>query len=193
MRALSRPRPHRPARHVPAQRDVTPDPPYNWEDGSEATQARSPVVNGYRDIAAQLSDQIESGQLRPGDALPSEAALMAEHGVARRTARRALAVLEESGTVVARRGVGRFVVGGPEQPATPKPVAARLSKAQELADDLRQQIESGELRPGADLPSENDLATARGLGRGTVRRAFAELEAHGLIENRPGLARRVAQ
>jgi GntR family transcriptional regulator len=63
----------------------------------------------YRRIAEALRGQILSGELRDGDRLPGENALMAEHGIARATARQALAVLINEGLAVARRGSGVYV------------------------------------------------------------------------------------
>ncbi|MDO9500404.1 UTRA domain-containing protein [Falsiroseomonas sp.] len=60
-------------------------------------------------IRAQIEARILSGALRPGDRLPSEAELVAEHGVARMTASRALADLVTAGLVVRRRKAGSFV------------------------------------------------------------------------------------
>jgi len=58
-----------------------------------------------RGIAAQLRDQITSGQLRPGAKLPTEDQLIAQHGVSRNTVRGAVAHLVNEGLV--RRVVGR--------------------------------------------------------------------------------------
>lgn len=63
----------------------------------------------YRRIADRLRDQILSGALDDGDRLPGENALMAEYGIARATARQALAVLINEGLAVARRGSGVYV------------------------------------------------------------------------------------
>jgi GntR family transcriptional regulator len=63
----------------------------------------------YRRIADRLRDQILSGALRDGDRLPGENAIMAEYGIARATARQALAVLINEGLVVPRRGSGVYV------------------------------------------------------------------------------------
>jgi DNA-binding GntR family transcriptional regulator len=63
----------------------------------------------YRSMAAELRAMIESGELGPGDSLPSESALAARHGVARGTARHALAELEGAGLVESVHGKGRFV------------------------------------------------------------------------------------
>ncbi|GAA3022548.1 GntR family transcriptional regulator [Actinokineospora globicatena] len=64
---------------------------------------------GYRAIADALRQRIDSGELQPGDRIPSENELMAAHGVEQPTARRALDVLKNEGLIVARRGAGTFV------------------------------------------------------------------------------------
>ncbi|WP_151446759.1 GntR family transcriptional regulator [Lacisediminimonas profundi] len=51
---------------------------------------------------------------------------------------------------------------------------------------LRERIESGELKPGESLPSENSLAEMFNVSRITVRRAFDRLEEDGLIIRRRG-------
>ncbi|WP_214413265.1 GntR family transcriptional regulator [Sphaerisporangium fuscum] len=63
----------------------------------------------YRRIADRLREAIAAGEFRDGDRLPGENALMAEYGVARATARQALAVLINEGVAVARRGSGVYV------------------------------------------------------------------------------------
>jgi GntR family transcriptional repressor for pyruvate dehydrogenase complex len=55
-----------------------------------------------------------------------------------------------------------------------------------LSDELRGKILSGELPPGAMLPSERDLCEQTGLSRGSVRLALGKLEAEGMIVRRPG-------
>lgn len=76
------------------------------------------AVPRYRQIAAELRARIEGGDLRPGDLLPSEAALIEHHGVSRGTARQALADLEAAGLVESRHGKGRIV-------RQPRPEAGR--------------------------------------------------------------------
>jgi DNA-binding FadR family transcriptional regulator len=51
----------------------------------------------------------------------------------------------------------------------------------QLADLLRDQIESGALGPGAPLPSELRLAQEYGISRTTVRQAIGQLRAEGLV------------
>jgi GntR family transcriptional regulator len=50
-----------------------------------------------------------------------------------------------------------------------------------IADAIRSQIESGELPPGAQLPSERDLASAYGTARNTAREAVRLLADAGLV------------
>jgi len=51
----------------------------------------------------------------------------------------------------------------------------------QVADDIEARITSGELRPGARLPAERDLAVEYGVAYDTVRRAAALLRERGLI------------
>ncbi|NHB75258.1 phosphonate metabolism transcriptional regulator PhnF [Rhodobacter calidifons] len=64
-------------------------------------------------IAATLRAEIAAGHYRPGDRLPTEAALSARFGVNRHTVRHALSALAEAGLVHSRRGSGVFVAQRP--------------------------------------------------------------------------------
>jgi GntR family transcriptional regulator len=57
---------------------------------------------------------------------------------------------------------------------------------QRIAAELRQRIDSGELPPGAKLPTETELQAHYGVSRVPVREATDLLEHAGLIERRPG-------
>ncbi|MFH9614528.1 GntR family transcriptional regulator [Streptomyces pratensis] len=63
----------------------------------------------YQRIADALRDAIQAGRYSPGDRLPGENDVMAEHGVARMTARQALGVLQSEGIAESRPGAGVFV------------------------------------------------------------------------------------
>ncbi|MFD7442130.1 GntR family transcriptional regulator [Streptomyces sp. NPDC059909] len=63
----------------------------------------------YQRIANELKEAIRSGTYAPGDRLPGENDLMAQHEVARMTARQALGVLQSEGLAEARKGAGVFV------------------------------------------------------------------------------------
>ncbi|WP_406149656.1 GntR family transcriptional regulator [Streptomyces sp. NBC_01012] len=63
----------------------------------------------YQRIADALRDAVQTGRYGPGDRLPGENDLMAEHDVARMTARQALGVLQSEGLAESRKGAGVFV------------------------------------------------------------------------------------
>ena len=56
----------------------------------------------------------------------------------------------------------------------------------QIADDLRRQIETGELAPGAQLRTELELREKYEASRNTVRDAIKWLITRGLVETRPG-------
>jgi GntR family transcriptional regulator, arabinose operon transcriptional repressor len=62
----------------------------------------------------------------------------------------------------------------------------RGTRFRELAASLRQCIDRGELRVGARLPSEQQLAAGSGVSVNTVRRAIALLVEEGLVDRRHG-------
>lgn len=64
----------------------------------------------YQIIAEGLAAQIESGALKEGELLPSEAQLCETHGVSRHTVREAIRALAGLGLVDARPGIGTRVV-----------------------------------------------------------------------------------
>jgi len=56
----------------------------------------------------------------------------------------------------------------------------------QIAEDLREQIESGQLEPGQQLLTEIELRERYGASRNTVRDAIKLLTTLGLVETRPG-------
>jgi len=71
----------------------------------------------YLRIAADLRERIKSGELRPGDALPSINRITQEWGCAKTTAAKALNVLKAEGLVRGVQGWGTIVVPESERPA----------------------------------------------------------------------------
>lgn len=55
----------------------------------------------------------------------------------------------------------------------------------QMADHIADRIAKGELRPGARLPGERDLAVEYGVAHLTARRATRELRERGLVVTLP--------
>jgi len=55
-----------------------------------------------------------------------------------------------------------------------------------IAENLREQIESGILKPGSQLPTETVLRKRYGASRNTIRDAIRWLATLGLVETKPG-------
>src|SRR6266853_6049156 len=70
---------------------------------------RQSVVPLYYQIQQRLSDQIRSGELKPGELVPSEQEIADKLGVSRMTARQALKSLCSRGLTFSQRGKGTFV------------------------------------------------------------------------------------
>ncbi|MDX5359121.1 MAG: phosphonate metabolism transcriptional regulator PhnF [Rhodobacterales bacterium] len=92
--------------------------------------ARAPI---WTSIADTLSAEIAQGHYRPGERLPTEAALAARFGVNRHTVRHALSALVEAGTIRTRRGAGVFVTARP----TDYPLGRRVRFHQNVSDSGR--------------------------------------------------------
>jgi GntR family transcriptional regulator len=64
--------------------------------------------------------------------------------------------------------------------------ASRLPIYQQLAQQVREAIARGELRPDEGLPSVRQLSRDLVVNPNTVARAYTELERDGLLVSRPG-------
>jgi len=112
--------------------------------------------------------------------VPSELALVEQHGVSRGTVRSALALLVDEGLIEVVPGQGRRVVGNP---TSIEPTTAY----ERIAAVLRRRLEAGEFRPGDPLPSEAELVAEYGVSRNTARRAYQHLVAAGAVVIRHGV------
>ena len=66
---------------------------------------------------------------------------------------------------------------------------AERSLQARLADDLRKQIQRGDIKPGEKIPSEQELGQLHDVSRTTVRYALRILEQEGLLVARSGIGR----
>ena len=64
-------------------------------------------------LASRIAGQIDSGRFGPGDRLPTEQALAAEHGVSRTVVREAVHQLRSRGLLRSRQGSGVYVTATP--------------------------------------------------------------------------------
>jgi GntR family transcriptional repressor for pyruvate dehydrogenase complex len=73
-----------------------------------------------------------------------------------------------------------------ERPPTSDEVARPRGLAEQIVRALQTRIESGELAPGARLPTEQALGERFGVSRAVVREAIARLRADGYVATRQG-------
>jgi GntR family transcriptional regulator len=70
---------------------------------------------------------------------------------------------------------------------------SRTPPSRQIAAAIRQKIASGELRPGARVPSVITLAGEYQVSPDTARKAIRLLKAEGLVETEPGYGTFVAE
>lgn len=63
----------------------------------------------------------------------------------------------------------------------------------QLVEHIRDEIQSGKLKPGDQLPSERELSEQAGISRMTARQAIAFLEREGTVIVKPGIGTFVAE
>ncbi|GAB3279432.1 histidine utilization repressor [Parahaliea aestuarii] len=116
----------------------------------------------YARIKEALRRRIEHAELRPGDRVPSENQLVAEFGVSRMTARRALLELADEGLLQRTQGLGSFV-------ADLRPMSS-ISQIRNIAEEIRQRGHHHSCRVIAldELPAPPELAAHMGLVEGEL-------------------------
>lgn len=90
----------------------------------------------YQQVKDFIARKIQDGSWRAGDRLPSESELVAQFGVSRMTANRALRELSEQGRIVRVAGVGSFVAEDKPQ-STLLQIANLASEIRERGHDYR--------------------------------------------------------
>lgn len=146
-----------------------------------AAARRTPI---WKSIHAVLSAEIAAGQYRPGDKLPTEAALARRFGVNRHTVRRALGVLTDAGIVHARRGSGVYVTAKPtDYPlgrrvrfhrnvlAAGQTPEKRVLRLETRAADARE-AEALQIAPGGTVHVYEGLSLADGVPVALFRSVF---------------------
>lgn len=81
-------------------------------------------------VVEDLRGRIVSGEISPGDRLPSESELTVRHGVSRTVVREAISRLQAEGLVNTRRGSGSFALTPPPSEVAPTGLPAPRTLAQ---------------------------------------------------------------
>jgi GntR family transcriptional repressor for pyruvate dehydrogenase complex len=118
------------------------------------------------EIVEQIKGLISSGDLKPGDRVPSERELASMLGVSRPSVREAIMVLDAMGFLVARQGGGTFV-----RTLTETSIADPLAKLMEKKDpamlrslvEVRMGLESWSAYLAAQRADEAEIAEMRRL------------------------------
>lgn len=100
----------------------------------------------YQVLAAKITSEIERGELRAGDRLPSVRTLAQRYDVTTATAQRAIRALVDQGYVQTTQGLGMFVVDTrSEASADEGPVIAainqQLDRLQATVADLSERLQ----------------------------------------------------
>ncbi|NJP72134.1 GntR family transcriptional regulator [Streptomyces sp. C1-2] len=132
----------------------------------------------YQRIAAQIIERIESGDLQPGDRVPSVSQIMDTEGVSRATAARVPGVLRAEGYATATPGVGTIVTKPKKLTAGADRLAKLRAGSPSLGDDEQVQILDAGLEPASQ-----EVADALGLDPGAevIRRRRRYLDRTGVV------------
>jgi len=155
-----------------------PNPTASAMPGQPALRRRSRSL--ALDLVEAVGGRIREGQLKTGDKLPTEAAIMAEFDVSRTVVREAISKLQASGLVQTRHGIGTFVLGlgntpgfaiAPEQYSTLRDVIAVLelrigleTEAAALAAQRRSAVNLAAMRVALDAISSSVEAGRDAVG-----------------------------
>lgn len=132
----------------------------------------------YARVVADIRARIDSGELHPGDRIPSTREITREWGVAMATATKALAALRQEGLVEAVRGVGTVVRGAPDPaPATEPygPQGRRERPRPAAGGSPRRAPSETALSKEAIVRTAIAIADAEGIDGLSMRRVSIEL------------------
>lgn len=132
-----------------------------------------PLLPAYEQVKAFIKARISAGTWKPGDPVPSEAALAAQFGISRMTVNRALRELSAEGMVTRVQGSGTRVAE-----------LHRISSRLTIRDIHEEVVERGHLHTTRVLMVEAEKASAdlaRTLGLRTGARVFHTMLVH--LEN----------
>ena len=146
---------------------------------------RASGLPAYRQVAGDLREKINSGELNPGDKLPSERVLVDTYGVSRITIREAVGLLRSEGLVSAEHGKGMFIRPPQRVERLSRSRLSRAARAENKGAFLGD-AEANKFTPSVSVkisfePADEDTAAALGINEGaevTVRERI--MRANGL-------------
>jgi len=152
------------------------------EEGVSLEINRHNRIPLYYQLKAIILEEIESGELRPNDPIPSEKELIRQYGLSRTTVRQAISELVREGYIYRRRGKGTFV-------SRPK-MQHGLRKLTSFSEDMRSRgllpgarvLEFGRVRPPQKIAACLELAEDDEVYR-ILRLRLADGEPVGLQES----------
>ncbi|WP_409344513.1 FadR/GntR family transcriptional regulator [Paenibacillus sp. MBLB4367] len=119
---------------------------------SFASVHRKPLVD---EVVQQLQKKISSGDIAPGDKIPTEPELMEQFHVGRSTIREAVRVLVHAGLLEKKQGFGTFLRPGA---TIQEPLDNRLRRAEIMeVYEVRQMMELEIARLAAERRDDDDL------------------------------------
>jgi GntR family transcriptional repressor for pyruvate dehydrogenase complex len=127
---------------------------------------RSPMIGAVEAlphrVAALLRREIASGEISPGNRLPTEQQLAERFGVSRNVVREAIAQLRADGVVEARQGIGAFVLA-PEQRSAIRIDGEALKNIENMEHlfELRRILETESAMLAATRRTDADLGRSR--------------------------------
>jgi DNA-binding transcriptional regulator YhcF (GntR family) len=108
-----------------------------WGESGVVIDGES-LIPAYVQAAYLMRGFLIARQLPVGSLLPSEASLQARWGISRDTARKAYAVLDESGLTETRRAVGHLVKRLPKTEYVQAPPGSRVTARPPTAQERRE-------------------------------------------------------
>ncbi|MGA4987823.1 TetR/AcrR family transcriptional regulator C-terminal domain-containing protein [Nonomuraea bangladeshensis] len=126
----------------------------------------------YQQITAEIRARILTGELRPGERMPSIRQIAQRWGVAVATATKVMAALRDEGLVETKVGAGAVVTAGRGQPAARQRQAGTPKPALNRGQTLRTAIAIAD-REGLDAVSMRRIAAEMGVGPMSLYRHVA--------------------
>ncbi|GAA1778307.1 GntR family transcriptional regulator [Luedemannella helvata] len=128
---------------------------------------RGSTLPAYQRIASAIRTKITSGELAPGEQLPTEHEIAEQYGVARQTVRNGLALLVSEGLIVSQRPRGHFVrrrehmIYRPQAESRPQPASPEMDRfCQQITEEGRtptQTIDVSLIAAPADIAQRLEL------------------------------------